>query len=82
MNKNVKGMIKNVIEENAVGFKKSTTDALYERELTRLFLNDSSLSYIREFIPLFKIIVERFIIVVLLVVAVLALQPLPVVAPS
>jgi hypothetical protein len=31
MNKNVKGMIKNVIEENAVGFKKSTADALYEK---------------------------------------------------
>lgn len=31
MNDKVKSMIKNVVEENAVGFKKSTSDALYEK---------------------------------------------------
>jgi len=31
MNNKVKNMIKDVVEENAVGFKKSTSDALYEK---------------------------------------------------
>jgi len=36
MNNNVKKMVKNVIEENAVDFKKTTSKALYEKIGQRL----------------------------------------------
>lgn len=36
MNDKVKVMIKNVVEENAVGFKNSTSNALYQKVSNRL----------------------------------------------
>lgn len=36
MNDKVKVMIKNVVEENAVGFKNSTANALYQKVSSRL----------------------------------------------